>query len=139
MLYRSCNSANDSSTTSSTKKLLQDLRMKRLWNRVHFEEELRRCQSDPWFARDYCTRYCDSHPPGPGGCPSEACRPSRNNASNPANAASWSSGEYSFLKTDSGAADDSGYRCVVFSTCCLNLNFITKKYQDGISSLNVLH
>ena len=51
----------------------------------------------------YCFRYCDSFPPG--GCPSEACRPSRSNASHPA----ASTGDHhSFLKTESG----NGYRWV---------------------------
>ena len=109
ILHRSCNNANDCSTSSQTNKLLHDLKVTTLWNRVHFEEELRRCQSDPWFARDYCSRYCDSYPPG--GCPSEACKPSRNNASNIANSVTWSGGESSFLKTDSGGHDND-YRWV---------------------------
>ena len=58
MHYRSCNTTNDSSTstTSSTRNLLRDLRVTALWRRLRLEEELRRCQADPWFVREYCPR-----------------------------------------------------------------------------------
>ena len=31
-------------------------RVTALWRRLRLEEELRRCQADPWFVREYCPR-----------------------------------------------------------------------------------